>query len=186
MQNESAKEAYLKSGDRIQRILDLSLKVTDDFNDARRLDVGQLRTLIFQISTLSLAVVGFSVPIIGTQNIVKTTSLFIAGLLTLTVAAISGLFYAATTIENSLIGSLKGYRRNKEEVRTQLENEYFKLQNPDKEDEYIRRTQALASKLKDSSDFEIKRDKVLYFLLVLFSSGLILIFLSLFKIQVTL
>lgn len=185
MQNGSVKEAYLKSEERVSRLLDLSLKITDDFTSARRLDIGQLRSLIFQISTLSLAVVGFSIPIIGTQNIVKTTPLFIAGLLILTVAAIFGLFYAAIIIENSLIGSVEGYKRNKKEVRTQLENEYFRLQNPDKEDEYIRRTQAFVEQLKDSSDFAIKRDKVLYILLTMFSIGLILIFLSLFRIQIT-
>lgn len=170
----------VQAEEKYNRMLDLSLKITDDYNAARRLDVEQLRNLIVQISIVSFAAVGFSVPIIGSSSIIVNHFLFMLGLFFLALSALGGLWYAAIVAENSIIGSYKAYVANKDEADTAITNQVFLMKNPDKYDEFVSKTEKFAKDLKEKNEggAKFKRDKVLYALLFVLSLGIIFVFIS--------
>lgn len=170
--------------DRYNKMLNLSLKVTDDYTAARRLDVEQIRNLLVQISVIAFGAVGFSIPIIGSSSIVKNPFIFSIGLFFLSFSAIVGLWYSALNIENSIIGSYKGYTKNKEEIDRSIANEIFLMRNPDKIDTYLDRMEKEVDILKKSTGLFFKRDKVLYLLLSFLTIGIVCIFFSLFSIDI--
>lgn len=184
MENLNKKEISLHALRRYESLRDLSLKITTDYLEAHRLDVSQLRSLIIQISVISFGIVGFSIPLIGSLNIIKTQLLFVLGLMLISFCAIYGLWYITAVLQNSVIKAQEGWMKNKKEVQEALENERFLIKNPEKFEEYEKRRQKLEKKLKSESVKEIRKDKFMYFLLTLLSSGIILIFLSLFEITV--
>ncbi len=118
MNDEDTKELSLK---RYNNLRELSLRITDDYNEARRQDVSQLRSVIGQISVLSFGIVGFSATIITNANLIQNFCFFYLGLTIITISAIASLWYLAIQTENSLIKALKGYRKNKEEVSSAME-----------------------------------------------------------------
>ncbi len=176
--SQQAEEKY-------NRMLDLSLRMTDDYNAARRLDVDQLRNLIVQISIVSFAAVGFSIPIIGSSSIVSNHFFFVLGLFFLAVSSLGGLWYAAIAAENSIIGSYKAYEANKAEADTAIKNQIFLMKNPAKYDEFVVKTEKFAQELKEKNKdgVNFKRDKVLYLLLTILSFGIICIFISILPIS---
>lgn len=169
--------------ERYNKMLNLSQRVTDDYNSARRLDVEQIRNLLVQISIISFGAVGFSIPIVGSSSVVKNPLFFSIGLFFLSLSAIAGLWYTGFIIENSIIQSYKGYLKNKEEIDRSIVNEVFLMRNPDKIDTYLDRIGREADNLKKSVDLNFKRDKVLYLLLTLLTVGITCIFFSLFVID---
>ena len=167
--------------EKYNRLLDLSLKITDDFNSARRLDIEQLRNLLLQISVISFSALGFSIPVIGFSSGLKNPQFFILGIIFLLIPALGGLWYSAFAIEGSLVATAKGYKQNNEEVDTAIHNQVFLMRNPDKYNEFVGKTEKFvqALKVKNLNAFKVKRDKFLYFLLTFLTVGIGFIVLSL-------
>lgn len=166
--------------EKYNRMLDLGLKITDDYNAARRLDVGQLRNLIIQISVVSFAAVGFSIPIISSSSVVVNKFFFALGLFFLTVSALGGLWYAAISAENSIFLATKGYFDTKKIEDEAIANQVFLMNNPDKYDEFVAKTKKFAKNLRENNKdaLIIKRDKILYVLLSILTIGIICILIS--------
>lgn len=175
------KETVIKlAPQRFERLLNISERATVDYNEARRLDISQIRSLIIQLTVLSFGAVGFSVPIIGNTTVVKNEPLFIIGLVILGITAIIGLWYLAISLENSIIHSYYGWKSNKDEINEALNNEYYLLDNPDKYDEYIKKQKSFVNKLDTLPKTNIKRDWFMYALLFSFTAGMVLIVTSTF------
>lgn len=168
--------------DKYNRMLDISLKITDDFNSGRRLDIEQLRNILVQVSVVSFGTVGFSIPIIGSSASLKNPSLFTLGLFFLIVVAVGGLWYASFIIESSIKGSFEGYKKNKGEIHEAISNQVFLMKNPDKYDVFVSKVKDFSDKLKVNSldSSKINRDKVLYLLLWLLTIGVFCILFSIF------
>ena len=179
MQQSEEKIAKEAEG-KYNRMLDLGVKITEDYNTARRLDVEQLRNLIIQISIVSFAAVGFSIPIIGSSSIVVNQLLFAVGLFFLAISALGGLWYSAIAAENSILASYKGHITNKEEADEAIGNQIFLMKNPDKYDEFVVRAEKFVKKLKkkNKEGTILKRDKILYALLSILTFGIVCIFIS--------
>lgn len=173
-----------------EKVREHKQRALEDYSSSRRLDIGQFRNFIVQISIISFGAVGFSLPILDNSEFVKTIPLFISGLLLLTISAICGLWYSAFRIEDSIISSYKDWNTHKKLVQKILDIQLFLRNNPDKYDEYQRMMQKeIADEEKSLSD-DIKkeiprRDKITYFLIGFLSLGILLIFLSLFKISIS-
>lgn len=172
------------ASEKYDRMLDLSIKITDDFGSARRLDIEQLRSLLVQISVVSFGSVGFAIPIIGSSSELKSPALFIAGLCFLLIPAIGGLWYSALVIENSIKETHKGYKRNRVEIDEAISNQVFLMQNPHKYDEYVEKMRKFAKNLKDNTILLIpQNDKVLYALLFFLTIGMLSVFVSLLPLR---
>lgn len=169
------------ASEKYNRTLDLSIKITDDFNSARRSDIEQLRNLLVQISVVSFAAIGFTIPVIGSSSALKNPELLLIGLIFLLFPSLGGLWYSAIIIENSIKKSLHGYKQNKEEIREAMSNQVFLMQNPDKYDDFVSKVNQFVSKLKDNgvNKISIRRDMVLYILLLLLTLGICFVFISL-------
>ncbi len=173
--------------DRYNRLLDLSLKITDDFNSARRLDIQQQRDLLFQISFISFTAFGFSIPLIGLSSGLKNPQIFLLGLLFLFASGVGTLFYSLFNIEGSLIASAKGFQKNINEIDTAITNQVFLMKNPDKFNEFVAKTEVFVDKLnkENSDDFKVKREKILYVWLTLLALGVVFVTCSLLPIKLS-
>lgn len=176
--NEELERIKTDASEKYKQMLDISARITDDYNTARRLDVEQLRNLLVQISIVSFGSVGFSIPIIGSSSLVKDSLFFAIGLLLLIICAVGGLWYSGISLENSIIGSYKSYKGNKEEVDEAISNQVFLMKYPDKYDEFVEKAEKFVEKLKGKTNTKFKIDKVLYILLSVLTLGILFIFLS--------
>lgn len=166
--------------DRLNNLLQLGREVSKDYIEARRTDVEQLRKLIIQIVILSIAVIGFSVPIFDKTEIIQNKILFLTALCSLAFGAVFGLWYISLTIENSIFRAKEAFKKLRLDISEAIKTEKAYIQNPHLFEDYQKQMQELADIIKARPSEELKRDKSLYFLLTIFTLAISLIILSMF------
>ncbi|MFZ5366140.1 MAG: hypothetical protein ACOZBZ_02505 [Patescibacteria group bacterium] len=185
--SESTARAIVdRAEQQLNDLLQLNKEISKDYIESYRVDIKQLRSLVAQVSILSSAVLAFGGALLGNKEIARNETLLLVAIALLVLVIISSMFYMLIVIENSIIFGWSEHAKLKDQIKRQIENVEFLIRNPEKYEEFNKKNEELRQELKQEiKERKFKRDKFLYMLLIFFTFGVVLIFLSLFEINIS-
>ena len=165
----------------IQRDEKLRSVVNDNVYFAQIENIKGQRSLVVTFITLSAGIIGFTIPIIGQSNLVKTTNFLILGLFGLLSVILFGLGYLKFILEkeNKSLFELQNKYNSAITKNNLARDKFFEAENKETLEAWLNTAKEIVSEL--SIDPKQKPDYALDIILGLFCISLLFIILALVK-----
>ncbi len=165
----------------IQRDEKLRSVVNDNVYFAQIENIKGQRSLVVTFITLSAGIIGFTIPIIGQSNLVKTTNFLILGLFGLLSVILFGLGYLKFILEkeNKSLFELQNKYNSAITKNNLARDKFFEAENKETLEAWLNTAKEIVSEL--SIDPKQKPDYALVIILGLFCISLLFIILALVK-----
>lgn len=163
---------------------EVNKRLLNSWEEARRIDVSELRSVLGRISTVSLTTFGFAFAFLDKNlKLASSPQLYSFGIILLGLTSIASLWYLLISTENSILNGLENYKENRRENREFINNDNDYLIGEISEIQYAQEYERLRLKLEEKGGIEkleLERNYWLITLISLFSVSFLSIMLSLF------
>lgn len=155
--------------------------INSSYINAEMENIKLMRNLVIQFITISAAIIGFTIPVLGRAELVKITVLLVGGLAELLVVIIYGLWYLTSILqkENKNLtkqhNNFNSYLDRPKEAR----NKFLTDMTEDNRREWQDRQQEVLDEIRGSSQDQQKPDYALDIIFGAFFVALLLVVLSL-------
>ncbi len=167
------------------RVMDKDDKVREFINSsflsAQMDNIKQMRTLIIQFVVVSSGIIGFTIPVLGRIDLVKSSAFLIAGLTELLIVVVYGFFYLTRLLQKENNGLAAQHKKHNDFLDKQKDARNNFLKSKKTEEDYNKwqdKQEQLLIEFQKEPQRENKPDYSLDIIFSAFFIGLVLLVLS--------